>query len=200
MSKAKAEAQAMQEFISVAETSQQSSDQSKISMEQAGSVGKIILAFNNTSSQYSRIIKRSVQDLYNRRGSDKANLARIVYYGGMQNLLFNFMQQAMFAAMWGGEDDEEVLDGKKAKIVNSMADGLLRGMGVKAAIFVAVKNAALKLLERNEKKRGQNLKYYAVTGMTALSPPLSSKASKLARAADAFQYGKDEMKYGKALH
>ena len=116
MSKAKAEAQAMQEFISVAETSQQSSDQSKISMEQAGSVGKIILAFNNTSSQYSRIIKRSVQDLYNRRGSDKANLARIVYYGGMQNLLFNFMQQAMFAAMWGGEDDEEVLDGKKSGI------------------------------------------------------------------------------------
>jgi hypothetical protein len=197
MSKAKAEAQAMQEFVSVAETSQQSSDQSKISMEQSGSVGKIILAFNNTSSQYSRIIKRSVQDLYNRRGSDKANLAKIVYYGGMQNLLFNFMQQAMFAAMWGGEDDEEVLDDKKAKIVNSMADGLLRGMGVKAAIFVAVKNAALKLLERNEKKRGQNLKYYAVTGMTALSPPLSSKASKLARAADAFQYGKDEMKYGK---
>ncbi len=58
MSKAKAEAEAMQEFISVAETSQQSSDQSKISMEQAGPVGKIILAFNNTSSQYSRIIKR----------------------------------------------------------------------------------------------------------------------------------------------
>ena len=197
MSKAKAEAQAMQEFISVAETSQQSSDQSKISMEQAGSVGKIILAFNNTSSQYSRIIKRSVQDLYNRRGSDKANLAKIVYYGGMQNLLFNFMQQAMFAAMWGGEDDEEVLDGKKAKIVNSMADGLLRGMGVKAAIFVAIKNTAIKLLERSEKDRDQDYRYYAIMGMLAVSPPLSSKASKLSKAASAYEYGKDKMEYGK---
>jgi hypothetical protein len=196
MSKAKAEAQAMQEFISVAETSQQSSDQSKISMEQAGSVGKIILAFNNTSSQYSRIIKRSVQDLYNRRGSDKANLARIVYYGGMQNLLFNFMQQAMFAAMWGGEDDEEVLDGKKAKIVNSMADGLLRGMGVKAAIFVAIKNTAIKLLERSKKDRDQDYRYYAIMGMLAVSPPLSSKASKLSKAASAYEYGEDKMEYG----
>jgi len=196
MSKAKAEAQAMQEFTSVAETSQQSSDQSKISMEQAGSVGKIILAFNNTSSQYSRIIKRSVQDLYNRRGSDKANLAKIIYYGGMQNLVFNFLQQAMFAAMWGGEDDEEVLDGKKAKVVNSMADGLLRGMGVKAAIFVAIKNTAIKLYERSKKERNQDYRYYAVMGMLAVSPPLSSKASKLSRAASAYQYGKDEMKYG----
>ena len=197
MSKAKAEAQAMLEFTSVAETSQQSSDQSKISMEQAGSVGKIILAFNNTSSQYSRIIKRSVQDLYNRRGSDKANLARIVYYGGMQNLLFNFMQQAMFAAMWGGEDDEEVLDGKKAKIVNSMADGLLRGMGVKAAIFVAIKNTAIKLYERSKKDVNKDYRYYAVMGLLSVSPPLSSKASKLSKAASAFQYGKDKMKYGK---
>ena len=197
MSKAKAEAQAMQEFISVAETSQQSSDQSKISMEQAGSVGKIILAFNNTSSQYSRIIKRSVQDLYNRRGSDKANLARIVYYGGMQNLLFNFMQQAMFAAMWGGEDDEEVLDGKKAKIVNSMADGLLRGMGVKAAIFVAIKNTAIKLYERSKKDVNKDYRYYAVMGLLSVSPPLSSKASKLSKAASAYQYGEDKMKYGK---
>lgn len=197
MSKAKAEAQAMQEFTSIAEVSQQSSDQSKLSMEQAGSVGKIILAFNNTSSQYSRIIKRSVQDLYNRRGSDKANIARIVYYGGMQNLVFNFMQQAMFAALWGGEDDEEVLDGKKAKVVNSMADGLLRGMGVKAAIFVAVKNTAIKLYERSKKDVNKDYRYYAITGMLAVSPPLSSKVSKLSKAASAYQYGTDKMKYGK---
>merc|ERR1712127_944895 len=190
MSKAKAEAQAMQEFTSVAEISQQSSDQSKISMEQAGSVGKIILAFNNTSSQYSRIIKRSVQDLYNRRGSDKANIAKIIYYGGMQNLVFNFLQQAMFAAMWGGEDDEEVLEGKKAKVVNSMADGLLRGMGVKAAIFVAIKNTAIKLFERSKRDRGQDYRYYAVMGMLAVSPQLS-------KAASAYEYGKDKMDYGK---
>jgi hypothetical protein len=115
----------------------------------------------------------------------------------MQNLVFNFMQQAMFAAMWGGEDDEEVLDGKKAKIVNSMADGLLRGMGVKAAIFVAIKNTAIKLYERSKKNVNKDYRYYAVMGMLAVSPPLSSKASKLSKAASAFQYGEDEMKYGK---
>merc|ERR1712127_859807 len=117
--------------------------------------------------------------------------------GGMQNLVFNFMQQAMFAAMWGGEDDEEVLDGKKAKIVNSMSDGLLRGMGVKAAIFVAIKNTAIKLYERSQRDRDQDYRYYAVMGMLAVSPPLSSKASKLSKAAGAYEYGKDKMDYGK---
>merc|ERR1712127_46799 len=94
-------------------------------------------------------------------------------------------------------DDEEVLDGKKAKIVNSMADGLLRGMGVKAAIFVAIKNTAIKLFERSKRDRGQDYRYYAVMGMLAVSPPLSSKASKLSKAAGAYEYGKDKMDYGK---
>jgi hypothetical protein len=62
MNKEAAEKQAMQEFVSTAEVSQQSSDPSKISKQQAEPIGRIILAFANTPSQYARIIKRAAQD------------------------------------------------------------------------------------------------------------------------------------------
>jgi hypothetical protein len=186
----------MEEFAAISETSQQSSDQSKISRQQAGPLGKIILAFANTSSQYARITKRAIQDLYNRRGSDKANIAKIVYYAGLQNLVFNFFQQAMFAAMWGDEDDEEILDGKKIKTLNSMADGMLRGMGWQAAVFAALKNTAIKLYERSKKKNNKDYAYHAIMGILAVSPPISSKMGKVAKIANAYEYNQDQINYG----
>ena len=110
MSKAAAEKQAMQDFVATAEVSQQSSDPSKISKQQAEPIGRIILAFANTPSQYARIIKRAAQDLKNGRGDAKTHLSRIVYYGVLQNLVFNFLQQAMFAAMMGDDEDESEED------------------------------------------------------------------------------------------
>ena len=204
MSKAAAEKQAMQDFVTTAEVSQQSSDPSKISKQQAEPIGRIILAFANTPSQYARIIKRAAQDLKNGRGDAKTHLSRIVYYGVLQNVVFNFLQQAMFAAMMGDDEDESEEDtaaknasnSKKAiKVANSMTDGILRGIGVAGAVVSVAKNLAIKLYERSQKTRNQNLAATIKDEVMKISPPISSKLSKAGKVGNAFEWGKKEIEF-----
>ena len=206
MSKAAAEKQAMQDFVATAEVSQQSSDPSKISKQQAEPIGRIILAFANTPSQYARIIKRAAQDLKNGRGDAKTHLSRIVYYGILQNVVFNFLQQAMFAAMMGDDEDESEEDtaaknasnSKKAiKVANSMTDGILRGIGVAGAVVSVAKNLAIKLYERSQKTRNQDLAATIKDEVMKISPPISSKLSKAGKVGNAFEWGKKEIEFDK---
>tara|TARA_R110000744_G_scaffold241205_1_gene358527 strand:- start:318 stop:3119 length:2802 start_codon:yes stop_codon:yes gene_type:complete len=210
MNLAAAEKQAMQDFIKTAETSQQSSDPIMTSKEQREPIGRIILAFANTPSQYARIIKRSTQDLIAGRGDPKTHLSRIAYYGFLQNAIFNFLQQAMFTAMMGDDEEEddsempEVLakqeesrDKKMFKVANSMTDGILRGMGVGGAIVSAVKNLAIKFYERSQKTRNQKLAEALKDGVIAVSPPLGSKLSKVGKVGNALEWGKKEIEFDK---
>ena len=57
--------------------------------------------------QYARIQKRAAQDLINGRGDWKTNISKIVYYGAIQNLIFNSLQQAVFALGFGEDDEDE---------------------------------------------------------------------------------------------
>jgi len=202
-----AEKQAMQDFVATAEVSQQSSDPSKISKQQAEPIGRIILAFANTPSQYARIIKRAAQDLKNGRGDAKTHLSRIVYYGVLQNVMFNFLQQAMFAAMMGDDEDEETEELTKAKeaniakksfkVANSMTDGILRGIGVAGAVVSVAKNLAIKLYERSQKTRNQDLAATIKDEVMKISPPISSKLSKAGKVGNAFEWGKKEIEFDK---
>ena len=100
-------------------------------MQQAGPLGRLVLAFANTPAQYARLIKKATSDLKNGRGDAKTNISKIIYYGVAQNLLFNALQQALFAFAF--DDDEEDTDEQKKKyigIANGMMDSLLRGMGI----------------------------------------------------------------------
>ena len=48
----------------------------------------------------------------------------------IQNVLFNSLQQALFALAFDDEEPEEEVKNKKyVGIINGMADSLLRGMG-----------------------------------------------------------------------
>ena len=204
-----AEKQAMQEFVKTAETSQQSSDPAMTSKQQREPVGRIILAFANTPSQYARIIKRSTQDLIAGRGNPKTHLSRIAYYGFLQNALFNFLQQGLFAAMMGDDDEEddstetpealakqeESRDKKMFKVANSMTDGILRGIGVGGAIVSAVKNLAIKFYERSKKTRNQRLAETLKDGVVAISPPLGSKLSKIGKVGNSLEWGKKEIEF-----
>ena len=196
MNEVAAEKQAMLDFMARSEESQQSSEQSKISRQQAGPVGKLILAFGNTSAQYARIIKKSALDLKNGRGNPRTHIARITYYGAMQNFIFNFLQQALFKLSFGDEEEEEEADGKKIKMANSMVDSLLRGMGWQAAALAAVKNTALKLYERNDKKVNNDFGDKAVASLLSISPPLSSKINKIARIGNIYEWEMKKKKRG----
>ena len=187
-----AEKQAFQDFREVAEESQQSSRPDRISSQQAGPLGRIILAFQNTPMQYARLIKKAASDLKNGRGDAKTNISKILYYGFVQNLIFNSLQQAAFALGFGDtEEEEEKREKKYYSILNSMADSIIRGTGVAGVIFATIKNTLIKL-EKESKKKAP--KYQdAVLELAQASPPLGSKIRKIQAAGRSYSWNKKEM-------
>ena len=181
LTEAEAKAQAMLEFRQIAETSQQSSDPSKISQQQSSDVGRLLLAFANTPMQYARMQKRAAQDLVNGRGDAKSNISKIIYYGFVQNLIFNALQQAVNLIGFGDDEESEEEDKKKMKIANGMADSLLRGLGIGGQAVSVGKNFLLDIYERSERKRPEYVD--AMWKLMQFSPPISSKISKLKQAA-----------------
>ena len=185
-----AEKQALSDFREIAEESQQSSRPDRISQQQAGPLGRVILAFANTPAQYARLMKKAASDLKNRRGDDKTNVSKIIYYGVAQNLIFNALQQALFAITFG--EDEEEDEKKIIDVTNGMIDSLLRGIGIGGAVVSTVKNALLKLSKESAKK---NPKYESVaTELLKISPPISSKITKIKAAGRSYSWDKKEMK------
>ncbi len=182
LTEAEAKAQAMLEFRQIAETSQQSSDPSKISQQQSSDVGRLLLAFANTPMQYARMQKRAAQDLINGRGDAKSNISKIIYYGFVQNLIFNALQQAVNLLGFGDDEEKEEEEyKKKMKIANGMADSLLRGLGIGGQAVSVGKNFLLDIYERSERKRPEYVD--AMWKLMQFSPPISSKISKLKQAA-----------------
>ena len=193
MDPAAAEKQAMLDFIELAEESQQSSRPDRISQQQAGPLGRVILAFANTPMQYTRLIKKAASDLKNGRGDAKTNISKILYYGVAQNLIFNALQQALFAIAFDEEEEEEEKQNERAfNIINSMSDQFLRGAGVGGAIVSTLKNTVLKLIKQSEKN---NPKYAAtlIEELAQISPPVGSKIRKLSSAGRSFEWNRDEM-------
>tara|TARA_R110001599_G_scaffold335452_1_gene552503 strand:- start:51 stop:902 length:852 start_codon:yes stop_codon:yes gene_type:complete len=188
MTKAEAEAETLLQWRELSEEAQQSSRPDKISQQQAGPLGRVILAFANTPMQYTRLQKRAIQDLINGRGDWKENMGKVLYYGFIQNLIFNALQAALFAVLF---DDDEDLDPKGGRIANGMADSLLRGLGIYGAAVAAGKNMILEAVRQSEKSRPdyQNAALQALS----ISPPISSKINKLRSAAKTWQYNKDDI-------
>jgi len=179
MSQAQAEAKAMQDFREIAEESQQSSRPDKISQQQSSDLGRIILAFANTPLQYGRLTKRAYQDLIAGRGDAKSNISKIVYYTFVQNMIFNALQQAVFALGFG--DDEEEKDDKKIDVANGMLDSVLRGLGIGGVTVSVAKNFLFDIYERSGRSRPEYVD--SVYKLLQFSPPISSKISKIRQAA-----------------
>ena len=194
MDQKSAEKKAFDDFRALAEESQQSSNPSRISQQQASAAGRVILAFANTPMQYARIIKKSSQDLINGRGDWKSNVAKIAYYGAMQNVVFNALQQALFALAFS-DDEEEKEKQKKDKtgrIVNGMVDSLIKGAGIQGQAIIALKNAIVKIAEEADKNSPEFQK--AVDDLLGFSPPLSAKIRKIKGGLKAFSWSRKEMK------
>ena len=191
MNQVAAEKQAFDDFYSIAETSQQSSNPSKISQQQASGAGRVILAFANTPMQYARIIKRSSQDLINGRGDWKTNVSKIVYYGAMQNLIFNALQTALFALAFSEEDEEQ--EDKTGRIANGMADSLLRGLGIQGAAVAAIKDALVTIYKQANKEKGTPEFRKAISDLFGFSPPLDSKVRKLTSGLNTLSWEREKM-------
>jgi hypothetical protein len=192
LSEKKAEELAFKDFRELSEESQQSSRPDRISAQQASGLGRVVLAFANTPMQYARLQKRAIQDLYNGRGDAKTNLSKIVYYGFVQNLIFNALQQALFAVGFDEDprDQKQIMD-KSGKLINGMLDSQLRGLGYQGAAIATVKNILFKLSEEHSKDRPkyENAAWEAFD----FAPPISSKVTKVRSAFRSLDYDLDEM-------
>ena len=177
-----AEEIAMKEWREVSEESQQSARPDKISQQQSSDAGRLILMFANTPMQYARLQKRAFQDLANGRGDAKTNISKIAYYGVVQNLIFNAMQNALFKM--GFDDDDSVDEKAVYRTANGMADGLLRGLGIGGQAVSVGKNFLMDVYERSNRSRPEYVD--AAWKLTQFSPPISSKISRIKSAAYPF--------------
>ena len=181
MSEADAKKQAMLEWRETAEVSQQSSDPSKISAQQASDLGRVILAFANTPMQYARIQKRALQDIVNGRGDAKTHVSKIIYYAVVQNLIFNALQSALFGLGFGDDEDDEKKEKMYLRTANGMLDSQLRGLGLAGATVAVIKNFLTDIYERSGRKRPEYVD--SIYKLLQISPPVSSKISKIRGAA-----------------
>jgi hypothetical protein len=204
LSKKEAETKAFVDFEILAEATQQSARPDMVSQQQASPLGKVILAFQNVTSQFNRLGKKAFLDIKNRRitpgnptqlQSDMSNLSRIAYYFAIQNLIFYSLQSALFMAMFDDDEEDERWLKKKERMVNGSIDSVLRGAGVWGAAVATLKNMAIKWHEQRDK--GWNKDESAVLmEMLNVSPPLGIKARKLVNAEKTLNYNKkviDEM-------
>jgi len=207
-----AEEKAFEDFSQISEETQQSGDPALISSDQASTLGRMILAFQNTPIQLNRSIKKAALDIKNRRRtpgqtmlqSDFSNISKIIYYGTVQNIIFSALQNALFALIPGFEDEDDALteeeqlekygkiySTKQSRIVNGMVDTTLKGgFGVPGAFISTIKNAYLEYAKQKEKgfigDQG-----YTILAAANLSPPVGSKLRKIYSAIKTEEFDKD---------
>ena len=197
MDRKAAEEQAFNDFRAIAEENQQSSSPSKISQQQRSLIGRIILQFGNTQLQYVRIQKRAVQDLVNKRGDWKSNISKIVYYGAIQNLMFNAMQSGLAWALFDDDEEDEKLteENKEQKLqrtLNGAIDSQLKGLGIQGAVVSGVKNALITIAEQADKKSPKFEE--ALDDLLSIAPSLGSKIRKIKSAARTVSWNRKEIK------
>ena len=191
LSEKEATDKAFQDFMKITEETQQSSRPDRISEQQAGGLGRFMLAFANTPMQYNRIIKRNAQDLLAGRGNRAEKITKITYYSTIQNFIFNALQKALFAMAFSDEEEEAEIK-RYSNIGNGMVDSLLRGSGLTGNAILGVKNIALDVADRMDRPQ-PNFQDAAWKALT-VSPPLYSKATKLRGAGYSMKYvTKDNM-------
>ena len=197
MNQKQAENQAFLDFQEVAEETQQSSRPDLISNQQAGPLGRLVLAWGNTPMQMTRIQKKKLSDLTNRRRiagytqaqSDMANISGIMYYGVIQNLWFGALQTGLMFMLFGWNDDEEKQEKLELRVANGALDTLLRGTGIYGAGISTLKNVLLKW--REERKKGWNRDNLNIAQEAInLSPPMGTKMRKIMNAIKTEQYNK----------
>ena len=198
-----AEQNAWDDFTKVSDETQQSGDPRDISKQQASGAGRLLLTFQNTAMQQSRIVKKSFLDLKNGRGDAKTHIAKITYYLAIQNLMFSGLQQALFAVLPGLGDDEEKDKDKKKRlkekdkkiisITNDVVDSIVRGTGLLGGVMVTLKNVIRKYMDEEPKGYKADYTKVLLEGVN-ISPPIGSKVKKLYGAMQESKFDKDLIK------
>tara|TARA_R110002020_G_scaffold134934_2_gene301311 strand:- start:13 stop:9384 length:9372 start_codon:yes stop_codon:yes gene_type:complete len=191
--KAEAEAKSFDDFYKVAEESQQSSRADKISMQQASGLGRVILNYANTPMQYARIMKRSTQDLLAGRGDWKTHVSRILYYGAVQNLIFNALQQAIFTLLFDEEEEKDRTVSDKAENIGfGMLSSLLRGLGYGGALVDTLISMGREISMKEDGLPSFSKEF--AWNVFDFSPSIDTKVRKIRTIHKTFTYNRKEIK------
>jgi len=198
MSEADAKKQAFLEFREIAEESQQSSRPDRVSQQQASTLGRLILAFQNTPMQMNRLGKKSFLDLINRRKrkgmtqfqSDVSNISRVTYYMAVQSMIFSALQQGLFALAFNDEEEEESENERYLNVANGMLNTVLNGTGIYGVALSTLISVGRKVYKESKKEGGFPGPNYedAANEMLNFSPPIDIKLSKLRQAGLTWKY------------
>ncbi len=144
-----AERQAFLDFQQIANESQQSARPDRLSAQQTNEVGRIFLAFANTPMQYSRLVVKAAKDLIAGRGDKKTNISKMIYYGAVQSIIFNSLQQALFKSFLEDEEDKEDEDMKErvALTAERTVTSFLIGLGLKGVLVAGLGKVIKGLIE-----------------------------------------------------
>jgi len=201
LSQKEAESKAWIDFQVLAEATQQSARPDMVSQQQASVLGKVILAFQNVTSQFNRLGKKAFLDIKNRRitpgnttqfQSDISNMSRIAYYFVIQNLVFYSLQSALFLALFEDDEDDEKWLKKKERVINGSIDSVLRGTGVWGAAIATIKNMAIAFHKERGKDWNGDEASVLVEALN-ISPPLGIKARKIVNAERTLNYNRKVM-------
>ena len=188
MSKKDAEARAWVDFQELTQKTQQSSREDLISAQQAGGLGRIILAFKNTPMQYNRMIFKAGSDLYNMRVNNPkefmSKVGQIAYYAGVQNAMFTFLQRALWKDF---EDEGEEWD---EKLVDGMVENILGGFGLGGQLTSQIIKSYRTY--REEKAKGYNADHAkTIIDFASISPTIGSKLRDLYSGIQAEKFNQD---------
>jgi hypothetical protein len=193
-----AEEKAFLDFSKISDETQQSGDPALVSQQQRSVAGRVILSFQNTTMQYTRLMKKSAQDLINGRGDPKTHISKIIYYGAVQNFIFNALSTSLFALIpgFGDEDEEEIdekeLDKKSTRVLHGMFDSVAKGTGIYGAVVVTLKNAYRAYTKEKEKGFMGQPGWQTSSEMLNIAPAIGSKFKKVKSAIDVMEkYDKD---------
>ncbi len=186
------------DFTKIADETQQSGDPALVSQEQRSVSGRLLLAFQNTSMQYTRLVKKAGLDLINGRGDIKTNISKMIYYSTVQSFIFNALASSLFALLPGfdedDEDDDEKREAEKEKklisIYHGMVDSTLKGSGMYGAIAAGVKNTIRKgIAQEDAGWKGDHV--YTIIEALNMAPAIGSKFRKGYGAYKTYKWNKD---------
>jgi len=174
------------QWIEQSEEAQQSSRPDRVSQWQTTGISKFVLAFANTPAQYFRLGQKALRTIRDPKSTTKDKLgaaSKVLWYMAAQNAIFVALQSASHGIF---DDEEEEV---KAAY-NSMADSLLRGMGLYGAVISSLKNVLVEADRQSEKSNPDYVN--AVLKATTISPPLNKKINDLLAIGRGYNYQRED--------
>lgn len=189
LSEQEAAEQAMYDVAFLAEGSQQSSREDRVSLEQRDPIKRVALSFTSTVQQYGRKTDTAIKDLKAGRGNKAQNIAILANYAVMQHMLFNYLSNALWTQ---GEDEDEEM---QEKIIKNLVETNINGFGVRGQLI----NALLRTVDNEIKKsKGEYSRSRLLTALS-ISPSIQDKADNFERSLGALQKVFKDWEYEKEV-